>query len=257
MGGLLDGGGNAKFDIPPIEQLRKLNVGFTGGGLTATYRDLPNPAPPGQREFTITSSPERRGVVENLAKGYETEAGALRGLLPSIRPGYSDLRAAQLARISDARNRTIGNLSETLSRRRVRGSSFGEDTIARTEAEFGRAASDVEAQTFLQELQLTTQFIQEIGNLDRGAFATRLAELNVQSDVAMKMALASQQVSAQAAGISTQVQIAQAQQSSGLGEIAGSIIGAGATLGSAYLLGPSSSGTTTGNSAGSSTSLFT
>lgn len=253
-----DSAGLVEFTLPTREELSKLAVGVNAGGLTARFNRL-SPSDlrkqgltrrqakvtGGFSNFDVTSSPERQALVGGIADSFRGTADELRGVLPQIAPGFSNFRKAQLDRIRDARLRTVGNLSETLSRRRVRGSSFADDSIARTEAEFSRQEADTEAATRLEELRLTTQYIQEIGNLDRQAFSTNLMEMNVQADLATKLALSTQQVATQAANIATQVSIAQAQidaanyqaglASDGSGELLGSVIGGAATVGAAAL----------------------
>jgi hypothetical protein len=271
--------GQANFQLPDQEAMKRLAVGFDAGGLSAYYgegnaamrrlsggySDSTINRGGKRRQMFVDSSADRKNLVNSLSSTYSDTAQGLRGLLPQIAPGVSNLRAAQLAEVENARSRTVGNLSETLSRRRVRGSSFANDSIARANAEFSQQAAGVAAATTLEELRLTTEYIQQIGALDAQAYATKLNEYNLQADIGLKLAASAQQVATSAANIATQVSIAQAKldteasianaslamqaQNDGSGELFGSLIGAAGTIGGAAIAGPA--GAAIGGAAGS------
>lgn len=100
-------------------------------------------------------------------------------LRESVRPGFSDLRAARLNQISNARSRAIGNIREGLGRRRVLGSSFGQDVQIRAEREFGELESQVAAETFLQELDATSNLINQETGLVFNAINRELSEIGL------------------------------------------------------------------------------
>ncbi len=154
--------------------------GFTGGGLSAVAGN--------DGSYSVAASPERFGLVGNVAGLFGKQADEFGALRPSVAPGVSDLRAARLSEIEDARTRAVGNLRENLQRRRVLGSSFGQDTLARAENEFGQAKERVAAESFLQELELTNQLIQQQYEAGRQQYQTSLNELNLQADVGAKLA---------------------------------------------------------------------
>lgn len=137
---------------------------------------------------SLTASPERMGLVNNVAGLFGKQAGEFAALRDSVAPGISQLRATRLAEIEDARRSSVGNLRDNLARRRVLGSSFGNDAIARAEAEFGGARDRVAAESFLQELELTNNLINQQYEAARGEFNTGLNELNLQADIATKLA---------------------------------------------------------------------
>jgi hypothetical protein len=154
-------------------------TGINAGGLTSTMRG---------GNIGITPSAERLGLVGNIADTFGQLGSDIAALRPMVAPGISSLRASRLAEIEDARNRAIGDLRENLARRRVLGSSFGNDAIARAESEFGGARERVAAESTLQELELTNQLITQQFNANRGQFQTFLDELNLQADLAGKLA---------------------------------------------------------------------
>lgn len=197
----LFGGGDAS----PTDKLNKFKpTGINGGGLSSSM-DGDN--------LTITPSAQRLGLVNSLSLGFGSEADALSGLRGSVAPGASRIRSAfenlgstRLQQIEDARKAAIGNLRENMARRRVQGSSFGQDALTRAEIEFARAKEEASAetatqtaQTYLQELEATNQLIQQEFAARRGQFETGLNELNLQADIATKLASgATQQLGANA-----------------------------------------------------------
>lgn len=154
--------------------------GFTAGGLSAT--------PDASGNYSVSASPERLGLVDATAGLFGKQADELGAMRGRVAPGVSDLRAARLAEVDNARSAAIGNLRENLQRRRVLGSSFGQDTLARAENEFGQAKDRVAAESFLQELELTNQLIQQEYEAGRNQYQTSLNELNLQADVGAKLA---------------------------------------------------------------------
>lgn len=149
--------------------------------------------------LSLVSNADRQGLVRDLGGAFGSEAGFLEALRARVAPGFSDLRTSRLQEIEDARKNAIGNLRENMARRRVQGSSFGQDALTRAELEFGRAKEKTQAESLLQELDATNQLIQQEFTARRGQFETGLNELNLQADVATKLAAgATQQMGANA-----------------------------------------------------------
>lgn len=164
--------------------------GINAGGLTSSTAG---------GSTSITSSGERRGLVQGVTDEFGNQADFLGGLRTAVAPGMSALRASRLAEIDNARTAAVGNLRDNMARRRVLGSSFGQDALARTEIEAGQARDKVAAETFLQELELTNALAAQEFEARRSAFETGLNELNLQADIATKLtAGASQQMGANA-----------------------------------------------------------
>lgn len=187
--------------------------GFRGGGLVGSFND---------GVANVVSGGNRLGNVNRLASLFPEQANLTRGLRDRVSPGFSALRSSQLNQVEDARNRAIGNLKENLGRRRVLGSSFGQDALSRTEAEFGRQKAAVEADVELQEIGLTDKFIKDEFDLRRGEFTTVLSELNLQGDLAADLAKGATAQLAANARIKEQLNFKGAQASSaGAGQFFG------------------------------------
>lgn len=185
----------------------------SGGGLTVRSNG---------GTTSVTSSAARTGLIGQISDTFGRAAGATEGLLPRVAPGFSALRSSMLSRVEDARRSSIGNLRDNLARRRVLGSSFGEDAISRADAEFARQKADVEAQTFLQELDLTNKLQQQAFEQRRGSFQVNLDELNLEAGIATKMAgLVTEQLGANAR-LEAQLD---AQAQAGAGKFFGGLLG--------------------------------
>ena len=170
--GAFSGGDDTRVRVP---QISTQFPSFNAGGLRATASG---------NNVRVSSGGQRGRFVRDLSRSFGRQADALSDLRGRVAPGVSDLRASRLQAVEDARNRSIGNLRENLQRRRVLGSSFGADAIGRQEAEFAREAERVEAESFLQELDLTQQLLAQETQARGAAFQTRLNELNLQTDLA-------------------------------------------------------------------------
>lgn len=136
----------------------------------------------------IHSTAERLGLVGKVASGFRDQAAKTAELLPRVAPGFSDFRTARLAEIENARRSSIGNLRENMQRRRVLGSSFGQDSLARAESEFGEAKGRASAESFLQELDLTNKLQQQLFNERRAEFETHLNNMNMEATIAGPLA---------------------------------------------------------------------
>lgn len=166
-------GGSSKAAPPPPP------TGISAGGLTSSMSG---------GNIGITPSAERLGIVSNISGNFGRLGDELGILRSRVAPGISELRASRLAEIEDARNRAIGDLRENLQRRRVLGSSFGNDAIARAESEFGGARERAAAESTLAELELTNNFINQEFQAQRSQFQTFLDELNLQANLAAGLA---------------------------------------------------------------------
>ena len=169
--------GGDKNAMAPLREFRP--TGIDAGGLSSTF---------GGGNIGITPSSQRLVFTGGLAATFPEQAATLAKLRESVAPGISGLRSARLKEIDDARRSSIGNLRENLSRRRVLGSSFGQDAISRAEAEFGKERERVAAESFLQEMEMTNNLIQQEFTARRGEFQTFLGELNLEAEVASGLA---------------------------------------------------------------------
>jgi hypothetical protein len=153
--------------------------GVNAGGLDANYSG---------GKYTVTPNGERVAAVNNLSSTFGKNADELAALRATVAPGFSGLRTAALGQVENGRTSAIGNLRDNLARRRVLGSSFANDAASRTEAEFSQQKAQVEAQSYLQELEATNNLIQSEYAARRGVYTTALDELNLEATMGANLA---------------------------------------------------------------------
>jgi hypothetical protein len=247
MGSILEG---PKIDTGPTNRLINKGlgagkdlkpVGLNAGGLSGTYKN---------GTVTVTPSAGRLSLVDQLKGQYGDLASQLANLRGQYAPGYSALRAAQLASIENARQSSVSNLRDNLARRRVLGSSFASDAETRTNLEYENQKNNVIADTYLKELDATNSLIQEEYTARVNQVTTGLNELNLEANLGTTLTQQANQVLSNSAQLQAQVaasgagtlgQIATAQANldagaqSGLGNLLGYVGGKllGPTLGGA------------------------
>lgn len=211
---------------------------------------------------------QRNPAVDNLLADFRARtqgaASDLRGLRPLVAPGVSALRTSQLNQIENARNRAIGDLRENLSRRRVAGSSFANDALARAESEFAQASADVEAKSTLQELALTSELIGQELKTTLSGIDRFINQINTESELAVGLSdqarsslIAGAQIAADVAKTNAELEM-KAQQAAGQGIaglastalLVGGTLASGGTLGAAALAGGTQLGKTLGGAGG-------
>lgn len=246
----------------------KDSSGSSGGTLPSSYRiQAPglrlvssNEGGTYQTKLIRTGSPEQTAYDERFPR-LLTDIDKLRG---TIKPGYSGLRDARLGEVENARSRAIGDLRDSLARRRVLGSSFGDAQQAQVEREFGQAREQAQAQSFLEELDANMKLIDLESNQIFSGLQRDMAELGIaanfgtqMSDLVARNAQFQQQLAAQEA----------AAASEGIGSLLGLGLGTALTIGSSdsdslfgqlFSSGASSAGSSAlFNSAGSGADTFT
>lgn len=176
------------------------------------------------REFTFQRTADVTGVLGDIRSMRTDQAGQLRDLAAEVRPGFGRLTEARVGALGANRQRTLGGLREQLQRRRVLGSSFGADVQARAEAEFAMQEDQIRAESFLQELDATTQLLNQAFEAEIQGIMPELQQLGLEQQVAASLISGLTQTSQNA-------QIAQAQLANAALDrqagFFGSLIGAG------------------------------
>ena len=166
---------------------------FGGGGNINTVRSA-SLVTPAFRSSTgidlgsgsITTNFQREGTFPQ--KSIETRFPRILGDIDTLRskltPGFSQVREARLANIDNARFRSIGNLRDNLARRRIEGSSFGQNALVQAEREFAQARAAEEANAFLEENAANQEILQfEFGALET-ELNRELQELSIAANLA-------------------------------------------------------------------------
>lgn len=208
MSFLFGGGSSASKSL---NSFKPANV--SAGGLNSTFNN---------NTIGVTSSPDRQGLVSNIADSYAPQASFFADLLSKVAPGFSDLRASRLAEIENARQQSIGDLRDNLARRRVLGSSFAGDALTRANLDFAQEKEKAQAESMLQEIDMSQQLAQQQFAAQRSQFQTRLDEMNLQADLATQ--LSSQATSQLGANARLKAQL-DAASSQGAGSFLGTLGG--------------------------------
>lgn len=98
--------------------------------------------------------------------------GRFAELQGQVKPGFGGLTEARVKAIRDRADEAVGNLRESLSRRKVLGSSFASDALARTELAFAQEEEGARAQSFVEEMGLSRQLA-----VDEAAATGQLGQL--------------------------------------------------------------------------------
>ena len=140
------------------------------------------------RVVDVRSSAERDRLVNSLSAVFNRGAGEYEDLRDMVRPGFSALRDSQLLQVENARKRAMSDLKNDLTLRGVAGSSFAGDTQTRQEISFLEEKQRIEAVTFIQEMEMTSNFIDKQYQMESQALGVKLNELNIQAEMGLKLA---------------------------------------------------------------------
>jgi len=125
------------------------------------------------------------GAIENKGRLTANRIGNLRRTVPV---GMSKFRQTRLLANERARERSVGNLRDNLARRRVLGSSFGNDALTRADLAFAEEAQKIEAESFLQELDLNLSLIKDENDVFNATMAALLEQGNFETGAAITFA---------------------------------------------------------------------
>jgi hypothetical protein len=240
-GGAVGGGGSVsspKFQFVP----------FDAGGIQSNFDR--------KQGISVTTTDERQALIDRVVQSFlnqqsqlpgiesqfgeafETQLAELSNLRGQLRPGFGALTEAQVGAIETARDKAVGNLRESLAKRRVAGSSFALAQEAQLEREFAQAEAEARAETTLQELDATARlidqefqvsltaaqnaldFLNASGALERGAAGVQLEEQDKLAQIATGLASDAQVTLNNFQQIATELAVQEAQ---GIGELFGQL----------------------------------
>ena len=167
-------------DNIPNELKNPRLTSFTSPGLSAAFKS--------PQQLDLQRSQGTESLLGGIAGAYRNQASELGDLQPLVEPGFGRLTEAGIRAVRDARRSSIGDLKQNLARRRVAGSSFAGDDIARTNAEFAKKENEFASQAFTQELALSNELINQKATAQANSFLQTLAQSNVESQIATQMA---------------------------------------------------------------------
>jgi len=157
----------------PIRDFKPTN--FSSNGLSGNFDD---------GTFSITRGDLLSGSLADIKNRTLERGSQFSGLINEVNPAFGALNAANnalasagVANINNARRRTIGTLRDNLSKRRVLGSSFAQDALARGEAEFAR-----------EEANIIAQNERSVADNNQRALETRISLINEQTQASIQAA---------------------------------------------------------------------
>lgn len=196
---------------------------FSAGGLSATFAN---------NGYTVNPSADRTAAVGSVASTFGQQASDIAGIRSQWAPGSSALRSSLMTSLQNNRTQALGNLRDNLAQRRILGSSFAQDSLARADQEYQQNIKQIQDQTFLQELQANQQLIQQQYTAARGQFQTHLDEMNLEAGLAAD--LSGKANSALASAASTQAQLDMQARTSNANSMNSAAGGFGKFLGSTF-----------------------
>lgn len=173
MSFLTDLFGKTKVDTPapvvsPIS-------GFKGGGLSGSQSG---------NDYVVSPDAMRTAQVGGVSGAFG-QLGDLTGDLRStVGPGFNDLLKTRLQSINDSAHKAVGDLRTNLQSRRVLGSSFGQDTLTRADAEFSRQRDAATSDSFLKSLEVNNELLKQQYSAYAKQYQTGLDELNLEASTA-------------------------------------------------------------------------
>lgn len=136
------------------------------------------------RTFSLTRSDALTDRLRSFNLAYDRGIGEIRGLADQVTPGFGALTSTRVAANEANRRRAIGNLRENLQRRRVLGSSFGQDALTRANLEYSQEEDRIRAESFLQELEARQQLLTQANQMEFDRNASLITQFNFESQMA-------------------------------------------------------------------------
>lgn len=134
--------------------------------------------------FNMTTS--GGDVTLNRLNGPQRFAGVLdeiAGVRAEVKPGFGRFTEAAVKSIQDAKNKALGNVRDSLARRRVAGSNFANNALVNIERQFAQDEELARSGALIKEIEVTTQLIDERYKTELGNFELDLKELGIASNV--------------------------------------------------------------------------
>lgn len=187
--------------------------GFNTAGLGTTFNG---------NSYNLTESPQLQGDLAGVQTAGGTAADTFQNLYGTVAPGFNQMLQSRLADLSGQARAAIGNLSENLAARRILGSSFGQDTITRAQAEFAKQRDATIADNFLQSLDAQRKLTMDQFNTRTAQFQSGLNQLNLESALAAQLTNQATSTLSQNAQLNAKLQ---ASTNQGIGSLIGTGIG--------------------------------
>lgn len=178
MGSLVGGilGINSKKAASPMTNWSPVSFSTPGMSADATRNNV-----------SLTPSDTRNNLFTNLGNIFQTQASDLGAVRDQTSGAFGAMAQAGRDAFANKSRQAIGNLRENLTRRRVMGSSFASDALARTEREFAQGEAQFLAETKAKELEMQTNLINQQAQAAAQEFTTQLNQMNIDAQLAASL----------------------------------------------------------------------
>lgn len=109
--------------------------------------------------INMSRTGETQGWMDRILGGYNTDEQAYGELLSQIEPGFGRLTNARKDELRRMQEKAVGNLRDNLARRRIAGSSFGEQLVGSLQSEYAALTDKAIAESMVEELKMTSDVI--------------------------------------------------------------------------------------------------
>lgn len=161
---------NAYSSLVPVPGPTSLS----GGGLNISSNG---------KGIDLTQSNSVKNAIANLNSGLTTDTNAYNGLLSQLHPGFGAITQARRNAINNQYQKNFGDLQSQLQSRRIAGSSFANSQLSNLQAQQAQDLAAADAQSFEDELNATTQLIQQRTNARTTAITDALSQANFETGV--------------------------------------------------------------------------
>lgn len=139
------------------------------------------------RSGNLTRGQETVDTLANLGLLGKDTSKALGGLLAQVSPGFGRLTQSRLEGLGTRETKAIGDLRANLAKRRLSGSSFGENALINAHLAFQQEEDKIRAESFLQELDLTQKLLQQNFANAQSVITQNLTQLNLEASLASNL----------------------------------------------------------------------
>ena len=225
LGGGLFGGGGDDINVKPP----KSNVAeFTAGGISTVVTPGKKKTPTLVEVFLDPES-ERATLTSDLSQVFADQAAELAALRGLVSPGFGEITKAGVDALTSEKLKTAADLEGSLARRNVLGSSFGQASVAASNAEFAQKEAEFKAEAFLLELEATNSLLNQETQALANSLIPLLEQENLLTEIGFQTALAATEQLTALTALNTDIAIAEAEAAAaelaGLGSLAGAAAG--------------------------------
>lgn len=140
---------------------------------------------------------EVQNLISSLSNGQHLDEKTYTNLISQLKPGFGAITNARRQQIENTFTKSYGDLKDSLAQRRIAGSSWADNALARNQIDKAQAMAEADAQSFADELNANVQLIQARTAARSSAITTALSQANFESGIGAQLIQSTQQANAQ------------------------------------------------------------